>query len=296
MSICIIVTEEAPFGGIVNTANPLGEITAIVVGSENLAKEVALSGVSSVLFIESSLPETKANIVAKTINELEPKVVLTSSTPGARSIAGAVASVLNAVVIPGLTNVNIEDDTIIVEQEALSGRVLDTLASKNTVVGFFAGENVEILNADPVEIKTLEGDGYEMSIDISSSGSQTSGLADAARVVSLGRGVKSKEDVSLIESLAKSMDAEIGCSMPVADDLSWLPKDCYVGRSGQKISPKVYFAIGISGAPQHLEGVRGAKVIVAINNDPEARIFRSADYGIVGDLYEIIPALNKALS
>ncbi len=296
MSTCIIITDEAPFSGLINIAKSLGEVNAIVVGSENLAKEVAMSGVSSVLFIEACLPEAKANIVAKAVRELSPKIVLTSAASGARVIAGAIAITLDAVIIPGLTNVTIENDSIVVEQEALNGRVLDTLVSKNPVVGFFAGEDVELSENTPVVINKLDGDGYAIDIDILSTGSETSGLVEASRVVSLGRGVKSKEDIPLIKSLASAMDAEIGCSMPVADDLSWLPKECYVGRSGQKISPRVYFAIGISGAPQHLEGVRRAKVIVAINNDPEARIFRSADYGIVGDLYEIIPALIKVLN
>ena len=88
---------------------------------------------------------------------------------------------------------------------------------------------------------------------------------------------------------------EIGCTMPVADDLGWLPKDRYIGRSGRHIAPGLYLAVGISGAAQHMEGVRDAKVVAAINNDPEARIFRTADYGVVGDLYEVVPALIDAL-
>ena len=296
MSACIIITNEAPFSGMVHSVKSLGEITAIVVGSLELAHKVAISGVNSVLFFEASLPESKANLVAKSVSKLSPKIILTSAAAGARAIAGAIATTLDAVMVPGITSVSIENDTVVVEQMALSGRVLDTLISKNAVVGFFAGEDVELLETTPVEITTLNGDCYAMDISMSNAGSGTAGLTDASRVVSLGRGVKNKEDIALIESLASAMDAKVGCSMPVADDLNWLPKECYVGRSGQNISPRVYFAIGISGAPQHLEGVRRAKVIVAINNDPEARIFRSADYGIVGDLYEIIPALTKVLN
>lgn len=296
MSTCIVITNEAPFSGMVQSAKSLGEINAIVVGTLDLANKVAISGVNSVVFVEASLPEAKANVIAKIVSEFSPKVVLTSPAPGARAIAGAIANTLNAVMIPGVTNVSMENDAVVVDQMALSGRVLDTLVSKNAVVGFFAGEDVELSETAPVEIKTVNGDGYAMDMRVSNAGSGTAGLADAPRVVSLGRGVKNKEDIALIESLASAMDAKIGCSMPVADDLSWLPKECYVGRSGQNISPRVYFAVGISGAPQHLEGVRRAKVVVAINNDPEARIFRSADYGIVGDLYELIPALTQVLN
>jgi electron transfer flavoprotein alpha subunit len=296
MNICVLITEESSLGGIINTVKNLGEVTAVVVGSESLAQKVATSGVHSVLHVETSLPETKSNLVAQALEKIEPKIILTTATPAARVIAGAVANTLDAVVVPGVVNIATENNSTIIEQTALSGRVLDTLTSEKPLIGFFTGEDTEILENTPVEIKTLNGEGYEMKLDVLNTNTGSSSLADASRVVSMGRGVRSKEDIPLIESLAKALDAQVGCSMPVADDLSWLPKECYVGRSGQKIAPRVYFAIGISGAPQHFEGVRGAKVIVAINNDPEARVFRSADYGIVGDLYEIIPALIEVLN
>ncbi len=111
----------------------------------------------------------------------------------------------------------------------------------------------------------------------------------------MGRGLRSRDDMALIEALAAALDAEIACSMPVADDLGWIDKARYVGRSGEHIAPRLYLAVGISGAPQHLEGVRQARVVVAVNSDPEAPIFASADYGIVGDLYDVVPALVEAL-
>ena len=97
--------------------------------------------------------------------------------------------------------------------------------------------------------------------------------------------------MAVVRRLAEALDAELACSMPIADDLGWLEKSRYVGRSGNHITPALYLAVGIAGASQHMEGVRGAKVVAAINSDPAARIFQTADYGIVGDLYEVIPAL-----
>ncbi|NTW38941.1 MAG: electron transfer flavoprotein subunit alpha/FixB family protein [Cellulomonadaceae bacterium] len=126
--------------------------------------------------------------------------------------------------------------------------------------------------------------------------SVASGVRDAARVVSVGRGVKAKADIALVESLAAALGGEVACSMPVAEDLGWVAKERYVGRSGQHISPRLYLALGISGTPQHMEGVREAKVVAAVNNDPSAPIFATADYGIVGDLYEVVPALMAALT
>lgn len=297
LSTWIIITNETSYGGLVATAKKSETVTAIVAGTQELAEKVAKTGVDSILLAETGgMPETKANIIAQAAKDANPKVVLAASAPGARAIAGAVANAIEAVVIPGITDLKIEENKVTVEQQALSGRVLDTLTSEKAVVGFFAGEDVEPATDGTAEINTLEGEGYSMTAELQSTGSNESGLSEATKVISVGRGLKSKDDLAIVESLASVMGAEIGCSMPVADDLGWIAKDHYIGRSGQKIAPRLYLALGISGAPQHLEGVRGAKVIAAINNDPKARIFRAADYGIVGDLYEIIPALKDALN
>lgn len=297
-STWIIITNESPYGGLVATAKKSGTtVNAVVVGCQELAEKVAKSGVDSLLFVETKdLPEAKAQIIAKAAKEANPKAVLSAPAPGARAIAGAVANALEAVVVPGVTGLKIDGNTVNVEQEALRGRVLDTLTSEKALVGFFVGEDVEVATDGTAEIKKLDGEGYSMTVEIQSTGSGDSGLLDATKVISVGRGLKSKDDLAIVEELAAVMGAEISCSMPVADDLGWVAKDHYVGRSGQKIAPRIYLTLGISGAPQHLEGVRGAKIIAAINNDPEARIFRAADYGIVGDLYEIIPALKDALN
>jgi len=120
-------------------------------------------------------------------------------------------------------------------------------------------------------------------------------LADAPIIVSFGRGVRKKEDMAMLEQFAQMVGGVIGCSRPIAEDLRWLPEEQYVGLSGQKVSPKLYFAFGISGQIQHLTGIRNSRIIVAVNNDPKAPIFEFSDYGVVADLYQIIPALNDAV-
>lgn len=120
-------------------------------------------------------------------------------------------------------------------------------------------------------------------------------IAEAKRVVSGGMGVGDKENFKLVEELAEAVGAAVGCSRPIAEELKWLPLDRYVGISGQKFTGELYFAVGISGAIQHLRGIKDAKVIVAINNDPHAKVFRNSDYGLVGDVTKVLPLLAKKL-
>ena len=119
-------------------------------------------------------------------------------------------------------------------------------------------------------------------------------LSQAERIVAVGRGIKDQEKVALAQQLAAAMGAELGASRPICD-AGWLPMDRQIGSSGQTVAPKLYLALGISGAIQHLVGMKGARTIVAINKDPEAPIFEVADYGVVGDLFEIVPAVIKEL-
>ena len=119
-------------------------------------------------------------------------------------------------------------------------------------------------------------------------------LGQAERIVAVGRGIKSQENIALAEKLAKAMGAEVAASRPICDN-GWLPMERQIGSSGQTVAPKLYVALGISGAIQHLVGMKGARTIVAVNKDADAPIFEVADYGIVGDLFEIAPALTTEL-
>jgi electron transfer flavoprotein alpha subunit len=119
-------------------------------------------------------------------------------------------------------------------------------------------------------------------------------LSQAERIVAVGRGIKSQEHIALAEQLAHALGAEVAASRPICD-AGWLPMERQIGSSGQTVAPKLYIAVGISGAIQHVVGMKGARTIVAINKDTDAPIFEVADYGIAGDLFEVLPALTKAL-
>jgi electron transfer flavoprotein alpha subunit len=121
-------------------------------------------------------------------------------------------------------------------------------------------------------------------------------LADARTIVCVGRGVDTREGLELAETLASAMNAALGCSRPVAEELHWLPEEQYIGMSGQSVKPDLYLGLGVSGQVQHMSGVRDAKFIVGIDQNENAPIVAAADYALIGDLYEIVPLLLESLS
>jgi electron transfer flavoprotein alpha subunit len=140
---------------------------------------------------------------------------------------------------------------------------------------------------EPAQIRTNPSEPFRES-------AQTVDLGSAQKIVAVGRGIKGAENLSLVQELASALGAEVAASRPICDN-GWLPIERQVGSSGQTVAPKLYLAVGISGAIQHLVGMKGSQCIVAVNKDPEAPIFEVADYGIVGDLFEVVPALTEAV-
>ena len=243
-------------------------------------------------------PEAYASALMALATASKPRAVLSTTRPQDRSLMGAVAAALDAVLVPGVLGMSLESGTVVLQRDNLGGRVIETLVIDRPVVGLFGGDDTSA--SAPTVTPHIERLDVESPPDIRIEKNEPvdggdAGVTNAERVVAVGRGLKAKSDLALMEHLATRLDASLGCSMPIADDFGWVPKERYIGRSGQHIAPRLYVAVGISGAPQHLDGVRDAKTVVAVNDDPEAHIFRRADYGVVGDLYAVIPALEAAL-
>jgi electron transfer flavoprotein alpha subunit len=298
----VLATDTTRLGGMVAALRPMDDkITVAVVGPRSVAAAAAAAGPDAVAWIEPAddVPaEAYAPVLAQALSAAQPRAVLAAATPPGRALLGAAAAALGAVVIPGVLRLSLDGETVVADRTDLGGRVVEALASAAPVAALFAGDDAPPpAAAAPAPIERMDaGDPADIRLQATEPVTDAdAGLSSAERVVAVGRGLKAKTDLVLVEDLAVALGAEIACSMPIADDYGWMAKERYIGRSGQHISPRLYVAIGISGAPQHLDGVRDARVVVAVNADPDAPIFRRADYGIVGDLYEVIPALAAAL-
>ena len=298
--VWVVATDPRRLASMAAAARGLGgRVTVVAIGERSVAEAAAASGADAVAWVETQArtpAEAYAPALARAVVEAAPRVVLAATTAEGRALLGWAAAALGASVVSGLTSVTADGDALLVERVGLGGRVIESFAVGAPLAALFGGEDtpppagasapIEPLALEPIDVRV------EATVPVPGA---TGGVSTADRVVAIGRGLKAKGDLAIIESLAAALGAEIACSMPIADDFGWVATERYVGRSGQQIAPRLYLAIGISGMPQHLEGVRDAKVVVGINTDPGARIFERAAYGIVGDLYEVVPALQHAL-
>jgi electron transfer flavoprotein alpha subunit len=298
----IIATDTARLGGMLNAARQLGgSVTAAVVGPPSLLEAVAAAGSDRVRWYacqDGAPVEAYAWQVAEAVQSAAPRVVLSSTAPAARVMLGAAAAKLGAAVVSSVASLAMDGDMVKVSRSAAQGRVVETLDAAGIVACIFDGEDVAPAASAPARVEQVAtaspGDSLRVLETVPDSGT-SAGLRTAARVVSAGLGIRTKVDLTLIQELASALGAEIACSLPVCDDMRWYGPERVVGRSHNQIAPDLYIAVGISGQPQHAFGVRDAKIVVVINNDPKATFFKTCDYGILGDLYKVVPALTAAL-
>ncbi len=276
-----------------------GSATAVVTGNLDGDGGIGSVGIGKVLAFSESLVDNSqiAKLVDAAASEVGANTVVFTANLEGGAVAPRVAIRLNAGYVAGVTG---EPEGSNFPRNVFSGKAkaLVNVSTDKTVVSVTpnafgikevgGSALVDSFSADVGESKLLIGEFTPASAD----GSVP--LPEAERVVSAGRGLKGPENWGIVEDLARALNASTACSRPVGD-MGWRPHHEHVGQTGVTIRPDLYIACGISGAIQHLAGVNQSKVIVVINTDPEAPFFKAADYGIVGDVFEVLPKLTEAI-
>ncbi len=295
--------EAVTYGS--QTAQLLGsQCVALTLGKVENAGQLGTYGASKVYNVSS---DNFANFdsqvftaaIAQAAEKLGATVVVLSHTSMGKSILGRLAARLNAGSVAGAKSLpDVSGGGFKVSKGVFSGKAIATYEINSAIKLISLGGNEIPVKAsgNEVAVETLELTVPASRVKVLEVKRQEGivPLPEAVTVVSAGRGMKGPENWGIVEDLAKVMGATTACSRPVAD-ADWRPHHEHVGQTGVAIRPNLYIAIGISGAIQHLAGVNQSKVIVVINKDPEAPFFKAADYGVVGDLFDVVPRLTEAM-
>ncbi|AUV84658.1 electron transfer flavoprotein subunit alpha/FixB family protein (plasmid) [Salinigranum rubrum] len=280
-----------------------GELDLVVVGGnvDEFANALKKEGVSTIYTINHGIefqPTVYTQAVTALYDEIRPDIVLTPNSVNGLGYAPAVANRLGIPIVTDVVDFSSEAG-LVLTREMYGSKVQTTVQTPTPAVVTIRGRTWEPTEADG----SAERVDFDSGIDEASVRSTLLGfeetmegdvdISSANFIVSIGRGIEDEDNLSLIEELADTLGATLAASRPIVDN-GWLPRARQVGQSGKEVTPDVYIAIGISGAVQHVAGMKGADTIIAINTDPDAPIFDIADYGIVGDLFEVIPELIEA--
>ncbi|MBI3896224.1 MAG: electron transfer flavoprotein subunit alpha/FixB family protein [Acidobacteria bacterium] len=288
-------------------------VEAVVMGQNigNLAQEVAASQLSCVRLAENPLlefytPDAYCLALQQVIAAAKPYLVLLPHTYQVRDFAPKLATALGRSFLSDCIGFRQENGELVFTRQLFQGKINADISFAgdppylaSLQAGSFRVD--QVVSGDkpaPLEIEKIAIAAEKVRtkpLEKFQEAKRTVDLAQAEIIVAVGRGIKEQENLSLILKLADALGAEIGGSRPVCDS-GWLPMERQIGSSGQTVAPKLYLALGISGAIQHMVGMKGSRTIVAINKDPNAPIFEVADYGIVGNLFDIVPALLEEIS
>jgi len=294
-------------------ASATGEtLTAVVLGKSvaAVASEVASKKLQAVYTAEDDrlaeyTPDGYAAASKQVVEKLDPRFVILSHTYQVRDYAPKLAAMLGRTFVTDCVGFRAEGSEVVFTRQIFQGKIntdVRVVGAPPILASFQAGsyraDKAEAAEA-PAPITPIEINISDIQIRTQAEAKfqeakQAVDLSQAPLIVAVGRGIKSQENIEIVQKLAEAMGAEIAASRPICDN-EWLPMDRQIGSSGQTVSPKLYLAVGISGAIQHVVGMKNSQTIVAINKDAEAPIFDIADYGIVGDLFEIVPALTAEI-
>lgn len=278
------------------------ELAIISVGKHGKEEIYISYGADKVFSIDLELhADLIVDCLSTLVNQYKPEILLIGGTRLGREVAPRIAQRFGVGSATDCIDFSLGDEQLIVKRLVLGGRFIADLRllRKPQIAtlppGRFEKKLDQAKKGEIIKISSKPAEPKVQVLEIKKKAQEMLKIEEADTIVSVGRGLKKKEDINLIKALAGVLNGALGCSRSIAADLKWLPEEHWVGLSGHKVKPKLYIAIGISGQVQHIAGIRDSKTIIAINNDPNAPIFKACDYGIVGDLYEIVPKLTKIL-
>jgi electron transfer flavoprotein alpha subunit len=284
--------------------------TAAVLGSgiEGLAGELASKQLDKIYAVEHELlenytPDAYAPALRQLIAQVKPQVVVFPHTYQVRDFLPKLATSLDKVAISDVVGHRVDNGQLVLVRQLFQGKVNADVRFAGDAPHFASLQagayraDLAVEGSAAVEKFTPQLSASEIRtkpLDLFRESARAVDLGAAEIIVSVGRGIKESDNIPLIQQLADALGAELAASRPICD-AGWLPMERQVGSSGQTVAPKMYMAVGISGAIQHLVGMKGSRTIVAINKDANAPIFEVADYGIIGDLFQIVPELIEAV-
>jgi electron transfer flavoprotein alpha subunit len=285
-------------------------LSAAIVGDslESLSGELANKKLDKAYRVEHALlkdytADGYVSALEQLIRKLDPSYVVFPHTYQVRDFAPRLATRFGQVLLADLVGLRKDGDSFVFVRQLFQGKLNADYRHTNPGPAFLSVQ-AGAFRAESLESGSAAVEAFAPQLDATAirnkpeapfrEAAQTVDLGSAAIIVSVGRGIKEQDNLPMVEELAAALGGELAASRPICDN-GWLPMERQVGSSGQTVSPKLYLAVGISGAIQHLVGMKGSKTVVAINKDENAPIFEVADYGIVGDLFEIVPALTEAV-
>jgi electron transfer flavoprotein alpha subunit len=285
-------------------------VSAVVLGSgaRNLAEEIAAYELSRVIYAENEklkdyTPDGYADAMERVVRAVNPQYIVMPHTYLVRDYAPKLAARFGKGLISDCIRAVVSEGRVTFSRRIFLGKIdADVVAEGDAPVfatfqsGAYRGDQA-VRGSASAEIETMAVVVGEVRMKPEAPFQEVKQAVDLTKadvIVAIGRGIKSKDNIAIAEQLAAALGGDIAASRPICD-AEWLPIDRQIGSSGQTVAPKLYIALGISGAIQHLVGMKNAQTIVAINKDPEAPIFDIADYGIVGDLFEAVPVLTEEI-
>ena len=278
-------------------------VTAILFGSEAEAAGAAGCGADRLLYCQPSdgaVPEDYAAAVAQEVKKEASALVIVNNTIRGRCLAGKLGVLLDTAVLTSVNALERSGEELVCCRMVYGGIAQRSEVFSKPYGVLTVGGGVFEAAAEPAQAAVAPFEGLPQGglKRIACTPKKEGGvdLVAAKRIVDVGRGLAQEADLELCRKLAAALGAEVGCSRPVAENNKWLPKSNYMGITGVQVKPELIVALGVSGQIQHIGGINKSRVIVAVNKDKSAPIFKNADFGVVGDLYKVVPALIEKLS